>query len=103
MSKSYVTSPSDIPDEPHYVIIEGASVYIPGDERSRTNPGHGYPASTEHFIRYIIFSSKEEWESEIQRRLSSKWEHDKNFRAVYVSPARVQTSVQVSVSVSSSS
>lgn len=44
-----VKSPSDIPIEDHWAILifETRSQYIEGDERSRTNPGHGYPAHTE--------------------------------------------------------
>lgn len=30
-----------------YLLITSKTIYIPGDERSRTNPGHGYPESTE--------------------------------------------------------
>lgn len=31
---------------PKYLLIDSTSVFIPGDERSRTNPGHGYPEQT---------------------------------------------------------
>lgn len=31
-----------------YLIIWQDTVYHEGDERSRTNPGHGYPAYTEN-------------------------------------------------------
>jgi len=46
-----VKGPNDVPNEPHFaVIVYGVrSIYIPGDERSRTNPGHGYPGGHEHF------------------------------------------------------
>jgi hypothetical protein len=46
-----VQGPDDVPDGSHFcVIIYGKrSIHIEGDERSRTNPGHGYPAHTEHF------------------------------------------------------
>lgn len=46
-----VKGPNDVPNEPHFaVILYGTrSVHIPGDERSRTNPGHGYPAHTDTF------------------------------------------------------
>lgn len=30
-----------------YIVIEKHSVWVPGDERSRTHPGHGYPAHYE--------------------------------------------------------
>lgn len=52
---------SDIPKEPHYVIIKTVSVNIPGDERSRTNPGHGYPAHTEHYVDMYVTSDKSIW------------------------------------------
>ena len=46
-----VKGPNDVPSEPHFaVLIYGKrSVWVPGDERSRTNPGHGYPEHTDHF------------------------------------------------------
>jgi len=46
-----VNKPIDIPDEPHFAVLiyKSASVTIPGDERSRTNPGHGYPEHTKTF------------------------------------------------------
>lgn len=46
-----VKGPEDVPSEPHFaVIIYGKrSVWVPGDERSRTAPGHGYPEHTDHF------------------------------------------------------
>lgn len=32
---------------PKYLLIDSRTIHIPGDERSRTNPGHGYPESDE--------------------------------------------------------
>ena len=63
---------SDVPDYPHYaiVIINTKSVTIPGVERSRTNPGHGYSEHTEthDLIQYIAFSEgqKEMWEEKVK-------------------------------------
>lgn len=56
----FVSDASKIPTEDHYAIIENQSVHIPGDERSRTHPGHGYPASTENFIRYMAIIKRED-------------------------------------------
>ena len=52
-----VKSKKDLPTEPHFAVIlyKSQSVYIPGDERSRTNPGHGYPE------RYETYNSCEHW------------------------------------------
>jgi hypothetical protein len=46
-----VKGPGDVPEGPHYAVLiyDKKSVHIPGDERSRTNPGHGYPEHTEEF------------------------------------------------------
>jgi len=45
-----------------------SSITIPGDERSRTNPGHGYPEHTESTVQYIIFKYENDWKNEITRR-----------------------------------
>lgn len=46
-----VKSPSDVPMGHHYAVIiyKSFTVHTPGDERSRTNPGHGYPESTDTY------------------------------------------------------
>jgi len=49
---------NDVPTDKHYAILvyKSDSVYIAGDERSRSNPGHGYPAHTaiyESFEHYV--------------------------------------------------
>lgn len=76
-----VKGPADVPNEPHFaVIIYGVrSIYIPGDERSRTNPGHGYPGGTERFddIEHWVTTERvhlEEFITELDARTGS----DKN-------------------------
>lgn len=70
-----VQRPSDIPKCEHWAIIRGTSTFVPGDERSRTNPGHGYPEHTEHNITYRAYMDKESFEKdlsdELQRHFSS--------------------------------
>ena len=48
-----------IPQQQHYAALVFGTITIPGDERSRTNPGHGYPESTKETIEYVSFPSKE--------------------------------------------
>lgn len=81
-----------IPTGPHFAIIRTVSVYIPGDERSRTNPGHGYPEHTEEYISYEAFTDRAEWESRI---IAMSGRHE-NFRAMSVTPAKVTATVTVS-------
>lgn len=72
-TRKYCSAKSDIPKGPHYAILEFDSIYIPGDERSRTCPGHGYPESTANIIRYIAFTDKSEWEADILERMNAKY------------------------------
>lgn len=66
---------TDIPNSPHYaiMIIDTVSMLIPGDERSRTHPGHGYPERTETYdtIQYKSYTDcdegKQRWETELVR------------------------------------
>ena len=64
----YCHSPSDVPQSEHWVIVEFVAITIPGDERSRTNPGHGYPEHSESVCKYIAFTDRGLWEKEIMRR-----------------------------------
>ena len=75
MSKGgkYVSKPSDIPDGPHWAIITTTSVHIPGDQRSRDAPGHGYPERTESYISYEAFASEDDLKAEAERRLQSSF------------------------------
>ena len=86
----------DVPNGDHYVILEFDSIYIPGDQRSIDYPGHGYPATTENFSRYISFNTKDEWETEIKRRMDSKYSL-KDFVALKVSRASIETVCMVKI------
>lgn len=44
------------------VVVE-RKYYVEGDERSRTNPGHGYPAHTDTFQEFKEFSDRESLET----------------------------------------
>lgn len=58
-----LNSTKAIPEGEHWAVIihKTQSLFIPGDERSRTNPGHGYPEHTEtvETMQYFPFQSKE--------------------------------------------
>ena len=94
--RMYVHQYSDFPEGDHYAIIEFGTIYIPGDERSRTNPGHGYPASTEKIVRYVVFETKEEWEKEITDRMSpGKFKVTEDFVPIVVKRGKITTTVSV--------
>lgn len=76
---------SDIPNGPHYaiMIIRKVSVSIPGDLRSQTHPGHGYPASTEMYddIQYLSFPDDSSWPP--HQRIAVKEEWEKKVKELY--------------------
>lgn len=90
---------ADIPKEPHYAILESSTISIPGDERSRTHPGHGYPASTEQVWNYIVFETQEEWEKQIKSLESKAAEY--GYKTAYVAisatPAKISSTVTIQI------
>lgn len=96
--KKYCKSKSDIPTNPHWAIVYFETYYIPGDERSKSCPGHGYPESTEISANYIAFDNENEWKADITKRLNPSYgSPETNFAAMKVSPASISTEVQVNI------
>jgi hypothetical protein len=42
-----------------YAAIISSSYKVEGDERSRTNPGHGYPEHTVQYNEFLTFNDRE--------------------------------------------
>lgn len=89
----YASRICDIPKEPHWAILKTGSIYVPGDERSRTNPGHGYPASTEYHIDYEVYLTREKWVKAVEELEFSKI--PKEYVAVEVNPAKVTRKIDL--------
>jgi hypothetical protein len=92
----YCNSKSDVPVYPHFAIIEFTSVTIPGDERSRTNPGHGYPEHTDYYSKYIAFTDEAEWKGYIEQHMGLVFSSP-NFVALKVTPATIKTEYHVNI------
>lgn len=91
--------PIHVPRTKHYAVIvyESNSVYIEGDERSKTNPGHGYPAHTETFnsFKHYVTQNKSDW-----IKLIEALENDPDNKLLYVAfevnkVAQVHTKVEI--------
>jgi hypothetical protein len=88
-----VYSESDWTTKPHYAVLTFDSIYIPGDERSRTHPGHGYPESTESVVRYTVFETLEEvtaWVLKEKASETNRWS-PKPFKVIKVNPVEIIT------------
>ena len=62
----FVSKKEDMPQQEHWAILKFTTIHIPGDERSRTHPGHGYPAGNEPVVKYEAYLMREDWEAAIQ-------------------------------------
>jgi hypothetical protein len=86
-------------NEPHWAILTFEQRYIPGDERSKTHPGHGYPGGTENYCSCRAFLNEADWKAEIETLMKSTYS-SKNFQAMYVVPAKITTNISVNVDTS---
>lgn len=75
-----VHSKEDVPCGHHYSVLvyKTSSTYVEGDERSRTHPGHGYPAHTEtnESFEHFVTTDRGDWERYIAELVLAR---EKNF------------------------
>ena len=53
-------SNTEIMAQDHWAIIESVSTHHEADERSKTHPGHGYPAHTTTALVYRPYETKDD-------------------------------------------
>lgn len=79
-----------------YAAFVKNSYHVEGDERSKTNPGHGYGAHTVTYKEVIEFKDRDEMLKWVQNRHNRNY--DKNsYRIVLCTPLEVQITVDVQV------
>jgi len=95
-----VINPEGFPSGRCYVIqvFKDHAIYHEGDERSRTNPGHGYLAHTEHIreVRLWVTQDVNEWKSTLERM----FQRDKNrtdIAAFTMEKAEITSRVEVEI------
>lgn len=89
----YVSTLDKLPKTTHFALIEQATVYHEGDERSRTHPGHGYPAYSENVLRYQAFDTKQQLLQAVSTLINS----NAKFAVMEVKPLQTRTNLQISV------
>ncbi len=77
-----------------FAVIIRRTEYHEGDERSRTHPGHGYPAHTTEFQEFKAFKDENEfrkWVEFQEKRGSGK----ESYQAIKYVPLLISTSVTI--------
>lgn len=85
-----------------YGVISKKGVFIPGDERSRTNPGHGYPERTEYHDELQTFDSKEKLDKWVGENYKPKPSWDKSpqsFTVIQYEELAVEVKVETVVKI----
>lgn len=95
----YVSDESGFPKQTHFAVLVFDSIFVPGDERSRTHPGHGYPEHTESVVKYIVFDSKEDLEKWVAQQETGYYRKD-NYRVISATPLNVVKKFSVEVKAS---
>ncbi len=76
-----------------YIVIEKSSYHVPGDERSRTHPGHGYPAHDVDTDNVVRFSTLKQLEAYILAHADQD-----NLEVYKVQPVKIVKHVKVTIS-----
>ena len=93
INKKYPKAIDDLPEKQFFAILTPQSTFVPGDERSKTNPGHGYPEHTVYSWNMEVFQNEEEWKEEIK----DKHKRNIRFKAIRAIPAQIEVSVNVEI------
>lgn len=78
-------------NHPCFLILTEGSYTTPGDERSRTHPGHGYPASTEYYTEVEVVATIEELQSRVERMSANRF--SKSFQFGEFKPMKTETTI----------
>ena len=95
-----ITQPDKLPKTIHFaaLVFKTHCIHHEGDERSRTNPGHGYPEYTEtiNAVEYIPFSSQEEMEQWVIKAETAKYDKV-NYRLIEARPLSAKITATVNI------
>jgi hypothetical protein len=87
----FVNTAADLPDVEHWAVIRTDGVHIPGDERSRTNPGHGYPAEIRNFLSYQAYFTEEKLLQAIKKLEEPLYGGNRTeYKVIKVTPLKVE-------------
>lgn len=78
-----------------FAVVYTESTHIEGDERSRSHPGHGYPAHTIETQVFKEFKDRAEFEAWVKKETLSSSYSKRSFRAFCCKPIEITTEVKI--------
>ena len=82
--------------QPFWAVFVNKSRHIPGDERSRQCPGHGYPAHTERYTEIVEFATEDELRQWVEHEEALVFGKS-SYRAVKCLPITVRSTISIQV------
>jgi hypothetical protein len=81
-----------------FAVVYTETIHVEGDERSRTHPGHGYPAHTIEHQVFKEFKDENEFRAWIEDEMRpGRFGQPRKFRAFRCTPVAVTTEVKINI------
>lgn len=80
-----------------FAVVYTESVTIPGDERSRTHPGHGYPEHTQEYRVFKEFKDEAEFRKWVQSEMDRRYGTARKFQAFRCTPLAITTELKINI------
>ena len=80
-----------------FAVVYVETHHVAGDERSRANPGHGYPAHTLSYNVFLEFDSEDKFKDWVKRALNPTYGQPRKFRAFRCTPLNISTEIKINI------
>lgn len=80
----------------HFAVIIERNIHHEGDERSRTHPGHGYPAYTETVKEFKEFKDEAEFRQWIECAESKRYRGE-TYKAIAYKPVEITKTISFDI------
>lgn len=85
------------PPQEVFAVVYKETIHVEGDERSRTHPGHGYPAhDIEHQV-FKEFKDEDDFRKWVESEMKPRYGSPRKFRAFRCSPIAISTEVKINI------
>jgi hypothetical protein len=90
----YVSTKDKFPSAPHWAILKFSTTNVAGDERSRTNPGHGYPAHSVDNVSYEAYYTEQKFLAAVAKLESDSYARGR-YSVLKVEPLTIKATITV--------